>query len=183
MKWLGISKQNQFATSGVECEPSHDLLYCDMFAAMLTYDRRLAAIDLPQMVGGIYLGYEDATRYWDEVKDLRAFVIAECDRDRPKWFYYAELYDHLKRRSRRTFAGKRMQRSQVLRKIFEVAIGCSKSRDLRGRSGKPVMIPEDLLFAIAQRSDLQFCDNLLKSGLSVDRVRAVVIPSKKVSDR
>lgn len=174
MKKLHTLEQQPFDSNAGGYEPSRDLLYCNMFAGMLSYDQGSSEIDIAHMICGLYLGYDETAGYWDDLRRMRNFLSTECMMDWPKWFYYSELYEHLCRRQKSTFVGKRMKRSKALGEIFEGARGYCEGRNLTGQSGKPIMIPEDLLFAMAQRAELRICVELVKSGLATDRLRTVV---------
>jgi hypothetical protein len=70
-----------------------------------------------------------------------------------------------------------MKGTNALVDILERARGYCEKRNFRGRSGKPVMIPEDLLLAMAQQTESRICDDLAKSGLATDRLRNAVTGS------
>ena len=169
-------KRETFDSTASAYEPSRDLLYSNMFAGILAYDQGSRVLDVAHMIGGIYLGHDETAGYWDAPVQLRSFLFAECILGWPKWFYYGELYDHLRKRKIKLL-GKRIQRTEVLGEVLEQARHYCESRNFRGRSGKPLMIPEDLLLAMAQRTDLPICDKLVKSGLATDRLRTAVTHS------
>jgi hypothetical protein len=178
LKKRSIVEGESFDSNAGHYEPSRDLLYSNMFAGMLAYEQDALLLDVPHMIGGIYLGHDETPRYWDAPRQLRTFLSTECILGWPKWFYYGQLYEHLRRNRKPRFLGKRIQRTKVLREVLEEARRYCESRNSRGRSGKPLMIPEDLLLAMAQRTDLPICDELAKSGLVIDRLRSVVTHSK-----
>ena len=175
LKKRSIVEGEAFDSTVGRYEPSRDLLYSNMFAGLLAHNQCAPAIDVPHMMGGIYLGHDETAAYWDAPGLLRNFLWNESIVGWPKWFYYAELHEQLRRKPR--WLRKRMQRTKALLEVLEDALRYCETRNLRGRSGRPLMVPEDLLLAIAQRTDLPICDELAKSGLATDRLRNVVTHS------
>jgi hypothetical protein len=170
-------ERKTFDSSVVRYEPSRDLLYSNMFAGVLAHNQGALVLDVPHMIGGIYLGHDETVGYWDDPGQLRAFLFTKCILGWPKWFYYGQLYEHLRQKRKLAFLGKRIQRTKALSEVLEEALRFCESRNCRGRSGKPMMIPEDLLLAMAQRTELPICDELAKSGLETNRLRTVVTRS------
>ena len=148
-------------------------MYCDMFAHLLAHEQRSTIVDVSELLAGIYLAHaEKISAFWDSSDQFEELLLNDCRIDEPRWFYWIRLYEALYHRKRDTFLGRHMRYSAQLLKTLNLAQELAASR-MKGDS-TAVLIPEDVLLAIAKQPELDIGAKLVRSGLDLQRLELTV---------
>ncbi len=143
------------------------LLWPTLIALKLASKRRAGTIEVSDLMTGIYIAeFEHLSRFWEQPEQFEHFAVNQLGCDKPRWFYWCELYNYFKNRREEYFKGHvhlnySRSASIILAKAVELAQrGAGRKRTLLAE-----VRAEHFLLAICRLENIPLCQQIVNSGL------------------
>lgn len=163
------------------------LARAENLASMLARSRASEAIEVPDMLAGLYLSdWERLSPYWREADQdqIEDFLRKICDISPQRWHSWIELYDSerkaedkqngwnpfRKRQEPPLEAGTPLRLSTALAEIFKNAGEIAPYSDIVEGRKVPILTVECVLLCIARTYGSEISRNLAATGLDISRL-------------
>lgn len=163
-----------------------DLARAETFASMLARSRASQAIEVSDLLAGMYIcNWERLSVYW-EVEDrdeIETFLRGICQISPQRWHSWIEFYDELRRKGERwqvwrplsklkkNFpADSALQPSADLAAVLKQAEEIAPSRDSVGGRALPILTSECVLLCIVRSLGSEVSRKLAGTGLDAGRL-------------
>jgi hypothetical protein len=178
-------KQEEAFPGSAEYRFVLDLERARVIATMVARSRASAAIEMVDMVAGMYLSnWERLSRYWmeEEHDRVEGFLRRICQISPQRWNSWITFYDAERRRSQRTNWGilapwkadtepeTPLRFSADLAAALREARQVAPFRDAQDGRQLPVITTECLLLSIANTQGSQFARQLVETGLDLPKL-------------
>lgn len=171
-----------------------ELKRAETFATMLARSRASQAIEIPDLLAGMYIcNWDRISRYWDEQKqeEVEDLLRRICEISPQRWHSWIELYDRQHRNSERSGwqllglfkkqapTEKPLQPSAALATVLKQAEQVAPSYDRAGDRSIPILNSECVLLCIVRNLSSEISRKLLATGLDIARLeRDVLLPRR-----
>jgi hypothetical protein len=169
-----------------------DLTRAQTFASMLAISRASQAIEVSDLLAGMYItNWDRLSTYWKEEdrEEIETFLRGICRISPQRWHSWIELYDELRRKSERqpwrplsqhdkpVAHESAPQPSAALAAVLKKAEEIAPSRDSVGDRNIPILTTECVLLAILRSFGSEISHKLNATGLDAPRLeRAALFP-------
>lgn len=161
---------------------TQDLARAEGLAAMLAKSRAASAIDVADLLAGMYLyDWDRLGKYWGSEKQVETFLQHICRISPQRWHHWIELYDRKKSENEKNWAQRMLAsltkaqetgdaplaRSAELQSVLKKAEEIAPHHDRLEDRTLPILTCECVLLCIAKNPESEIAHRLVASGLDV----------------
>src|SRR5271163_2079750 len=163
-----------------------DLARAETFASMLARSRASQAIEVSDLLAGMYIcNWERLSVYWEEEdrEEIESFLRGICRISPERWHSWIEFYDDLRRKGERwqvwrpldklkkaTQPESGLRPSAALAAVLKHAEEIAPSRDSVGEGNLPILTSECVLLCIVRSFGSEVSRKLAETGLDATRL-------------
>lgn len=149
--------------------PSLEVEWGLRFASRVAEERKATRLAIRDVLAGMYLSsLERLGRYWDEWERLEDFLVNECDLQKPRLFYWFEMYNLMV--SDELPEGLTLFDDESSRLL-------SRAESLALENGSSAIRLEHFLAAVSECGESEMiCQRFVASGMNVGLVRSKMFP-------